>query len=108
MSGQWDNSFPQSQVYSTVSAVYSTLYRDGFPIPDYVVPQQPTVSQKYLLEVRLGLSPVAHLHHVVALLDFREVAVASLTLRVHCGLGTPTLQGLTVDVSNMKTFHEIL
>ena len=51
---------------------------------------------------------VVHLHHVVALLDVREVAVASLIVGAQCGLGTPTQQGLTVDVSNMKTFHEVL
>ena len=30
-------------------------------------------------------STVAHLHHVVGLLDVREVAEASLTVRVQCG-----------------------
>ena len=51
------------------------------------------LSPDYLLEVRLGLSPEVHLHHVVALLDVREVAEASLTVRAQCGLGTPLSRG---------------
>ena len=58
--------------------------------------------------MRLGLAPVAHLHHVVALVDVREVAETSQTVRAQCGLGTPTQQGLTVDVSHMRTFYDPL
>ena len=51
------------------------------------------LSPDYLLEVRLGLAPVAHLHHVVALLDVREVTEASQTVRAQCGLGTHLSRG---------------
>ena len=59
------------------------------------------LSPDYLLEVRLGLAPVAHLHHVVALLDVREVSDCEGPVWT----GDSPQQGLTVDVSNMKTFH---